>query len=83
MIEYEEFTTPRGRWEIRVRLNRKLVGAIRIVDGGFRYFPHGAKKGFAGELFKTVREVQTSLEGDARNSSDSNSERGSDDDDGN
>jgi hypothetical protein len=65
MITYEEFTTPRGKWEIRVKLNKKPVGAIRLAEGGFRYFPRGAKRGFAGELFKTVREVQHSLENDS------------------
>ena len=41
-------------------MNGKLVGTIKLVEGGFRYFPNGQKQG--GELFKTVREVQRSLE---------------------
>jgi hypothetical protein len=64
MITYEEINRPRQRWEIRVRLDGKLAGTIRLVDGGFRYFPKGGSRGMAGELFKTVREVQQSLEPD-------------------
>lgn len=62
MITYEEYSTTRGKWGIRVKLNGKRMGSIKLVEGGFRYFPKGSKKGFAGELFKTVREVQRSLE---------------------
>ena len=45
---------------MRVRLSRKIVGVIQIVEGGYAYFPKGSKQG--GEVFKDVREVQQSLE---------------------
>jgi len=61
MITYEDYNH-RGRHETRVRLDGKFVGTIKLVEGGFRYFPKGVGKGMAGELFKTVREVQRSLE---------------------
>jgi hypothetical protein len=62
MIEYREVEGLRGSWRIEVRLDGKLTGTIRLAEGGFRYFPKGSKRGHAGELFKTVREVQRSLE---------------------
>lgn len=63
MIEYDTIEGRRGTWRINVKLDGKVVGAIRLVEGGFRYFPKGSKRGVAGELFKTVREVQADIEG--------------------
>jgi RimJ/RimL family protein N-acetyltransferase len=62
MIEYDFIDGPRGSWKISVKLDGKIVGAIKLVEGGFAYFPKGSRKGFATEVFKSVREVQRSLE---------------------
>jgi len=62
MIEYEHVKGRRGSWQVKVKLDGKVVGAIKITEGGFAYFPNGSRKGFAPELFKSVREVQRSLE---------------------
>jgi hypothetical protein len=64
MIEYETIEGRRGIWQILVRLDGKITGRIKLVEGGFRYFPKGSRKGLAGELFKSVSEVQVSLESD-------------------
>lgn len=63
MIEYE-FVQGRKDWHINVRLNKKVVGRIKRNGDGFAYFPKGARKGVAGEIFKTVDEVKRSLEGE-------------------
>jgi hypothetical protein len=63
-ITYEEVKGLRGSWKIRVRLDGKLTGEIRQVEGGFQYFPKGGGKGYAGELFKSVSQVQANIEGD-------------------
>lgn len=45
---------------IPVRFNGKRVGTIKPVEGGWQYFPINHKQG--GEIFKTIQEVQNSLE---------------------
>ena len=45
---------------LRVRLDGKICGEIRRVEGGFQYFPKGRKEG--GEIFPSVLEVQKSLQ---------------------
>jgi hypothetical protein len=48
---------------IPVRLDGKRVGTIKPVEGGWQYFPYKHKQG--GEIFKTIDEVQKSLEFDS------------------
>lgn len=45
---------------IKVKLSGRIVGEIRTVDDAYQYFPKGQKIG--GQKFKTVQEVQNSLE---------------------
>ncbi len=47
---------------IKVRLDEIIVGEIIFCNGGWRYFPKGQKVG--GELFKTLKLCQKSLEED-------------------
>lgn len=62
-IDYEDVHSPRGGSDVmRVKLDGRFVGVIRLVEGGFTYVPKGQRKG--GEVFKTVREVQQDIEGD-------------------
>lgn len=63
-IEYEFIDGPRGREKISVKLDGKVVGNIRASGDGYAYFPKGSRRGYAPEAFKTMREVQRSLEGD-------------------
>lgn len=44
---------------VKVYLSGKLVGHIKPVDGGFKYFPKGSKVG--GETFMTIEQVKRSL----------------------
>ena len=61
MVEYCEIIGKRGGSDVmRVLLGGRVVGTIRLVTGGFTYIPKGRKKG--GEIFRTVREVQRSLD---------------------
>lgn len=61
MIDYE-FVEGRAAFHVKVFVDGKLSGAIRVVEGGFIYFPKGSRQ--HGDIFRTVREVQRSLEGD-------------------
>lgn len=61
-LEQEIAYRPIGSDYIGVRLDGKLVGSIRYVNGGYQYFPLGQKRG--GEVFKTLRECKYSLEED-------------------
>lgn len=45
---------------IPVRYNGKRTGTIKPVDGGWQYYPINHKQG--GDVFKTISEVQRSLE---------------------
>lgn len=58
MIEYEYTEGGRGV-PVRVRVDKRISGEIRPVDGGWQYFPKGQKTG--GEVFKTMDECQKSL----------------------
>jgi hypothetical protein len=54
--------TYKRRWEIiDVYLEKKRIGAIKQVTGGYQYFPKGKRKG--GEIFKSVMQCMVSLEG--------------------
>lgn len=43
-----------------VKLDGRIVGRIRKVEGGWSYFPKWQSEG--GEVFTTLRECQKSLE---------------------
>jgi len=49
-----------GNNGVSVRVEGKVVGEIRKVDGGFQYFPKGQSKG--GEVLPTVQAVKRTLE---------------------
>jgi hypothetical protein len=66
VITYEWRGHTSSKDVMRVKLDRKIVGVIRIVEGGYAYFPKGSKEG--GEVFKSVREVQLDLEGEKESS---------------
>jgi len=44
----------------KVRLDGKIAGKIKSVDGGWQYFPSGSKKG--GEIYTKLEDVMHSLE---------------------
>lgn len=58
-IEYL-YTEENPNAPMPVRLNKKVVGTIKRVKGGWQYFPLNHKKG--GEIFETIGQVQRSLE---------------------
>ena len=58
-IEYL-YTEGKTNVPISVRLDKRVVGTIKPVKGGWQYFPLNHKKG--GEIFETIQEVQNSLE---------------------
>lgn len=62
MIEYlyREGAESCSSGPLKVRLDGKICGEIRKVAGGYQYFSIGRNIG--GDLFKTVAEVQRSLE---------------------
>jgi len=45
---------------IPVRFDKKRVGTIKPVEGGWQYFPLSHKQG--GKVYKTITKVQESLE---------------------
>lgn len=47
---------------VKVKLNGRIIGHIKSVEGGWQYFPKGQKKG--GEISKSMMKVQLSLESD-------------------
>lgn len=61
-ITYKEVEGRRGSWSIKVYHDDTYVGDIKLVEGGFAYFARGSKA--RGDVFKSVAEVQRSLEGD-------------------
>lgn len=63
MIEYlyQEGVEACSKEPLKVRLDGRICGEIRKVEGGFQYFPKGEKVG--GEVFATVTAVQRSLRG--------------------
>jgi hypothetical protein len=67
MIEYQYTEGKIGdrNTPIPVRLNGKRVGTIKPVEKGWQYFPLNHKQG--GEIFKTIEEVQNSLEFEEEN----------------
>lgn len=44
---------------ITVKLDKKIIGEIRPVTGGWQYYPKGMKKG--GEVFENLSLCQKSL----------------------
>ena len=49
-----------GNTGVSVRIDGKVVGEIRRVEGGFQYFPKGHSNG--GEILPTVKAVKLTLE---------------------
>ena len=50
---------------VKVFLNKKLIGSIRTVQGGFQYYPKGVKEPEqAGDIYPTLQECKNSLEGE-------------------
>lgn len=47
--------------EMRVYLDGRHIGAIRMYGAGYRYEPKGSKS--AGEMFMTIEAVKRSIEG--------------------
>lgn len=58
MIAYE-YAEGRRDVPVRVKLAGRVVGEIRPVTGGWRYFPKRSKVG--GEIFPTLNACQRSL----------------------
>lgn len=51
-----------GLLEVNVFLDKKYVGDIKPVKGGYAYFPKGCK--VSGDTFSTIAGVKKSLEED-------------------
>ena len=47
-------------YDLKVKLDNYIVGAIKKTKGGFWYVPKGQKVG--GDVFDTVEEVKRSIE---------------------
>lgn len=60
MIEYRKYNKTDA---LGVYLDGIRIGEIRVVSGGFQYFPRGQKIG--GDIFPTLAEVKRSLETEA------------------
>ena len=45
--------------EISVKLDKRIIGKIKQVNGGWQYFPKGSKRG--GEVFSTESACKQSL----------------------
>lgn len=57
MITYKKKT-----WVvIAVLLEKKIIGHIKVVQGGWAYFPKNSQT--SGEVFGTIGECKNSLEG--------------------
>ena len=58
MIEYlyKEGEPACSKGPLKVRLDGRICGEIRKVDGGYQYFPKGQKVG--GEIFGSIGLVQ-------------------------
>lgn len=65
MIEYlyTEGEEACSKGPLLVRLDGKVCGEIRKVEGGYQYFPKGYKN-VGGKIFSTVTLVQKSLTDD-------------------
>ncbi len=61
MIEclYKEGEKACSREPLKVRLDGRVCGEIRKVEGGYQYFPTGARIG--GQVLPSVDAVQRSL----------------------
>jgi hypothetical protein len=58
MISY----TPNPDQSITVHLDKKVVGTIRRVAGGWQYFPQGRKEG--GSIWPSIARVKREIEGE-------------------
>jgi hypothetical protein len=61
-IEYQ-YTEGRKDVPIAVRIDGKILGDIKPVEGGWQYVPRGSKVG--GDIFATISQVQRSLGNEA------------------
>lgn len=50
---------PVGNGKTTVKLDGKLIGEIKIVKGGYQYYPKGQKRG--GEVFPVLSLCKYSL----------------------
>jgi len=57
MITYKQINGK--KFHLQVKLDGRVVGSIRPVLDGFKYFPKGSCNG--GERFATIDEVKASL----------------------
>ena len=56
---YREGEAACSKEPLKVRLDGRVCGEIRKVDGGYQYFSKGCKAG--GDVMKTITAVQRSL----------------------
>ncbi len=56
---YQEGVQACSREPLKVRLDGRICGEIRKVEGGYQYFPKRSNIG--GEVFGNINEVQRSL----------------------
>lgn len=56
---YQEGVKACSKEPLLVRLDGRICGEIRNVEGGYQYFPKGSKVG--GEIMESVSAVQKSL----------------------
>ena len=59
-ITFEEEFNGGNPWTL-VYLGGRQVGVIKPEAGGFKYYPHGAKKYGQGAVFPTLAECKRSL----------------------
>lgn len=62
MLSYDTLDEPTIKTPMKVRLEGRICGEIRRVNGGFQYFPKGGKVG--GKVFESVGKVKWSLSND-------------------
>lgn len=56
---FKDGTKPSATKPLIVKLDRKVVGEIHKVGGGYQYFPKESKTG--GEIFRSLYDTQMSL----------------------
>lgn len=56
---YQEGVPACEKEPLQVRLDGRIIGEIRKVEGGYQYVPKGQKTG--GDILPTVNAVQRSL----------------------
>jgi hypothetical protein len=56
---YQEGVKACSKEPLKVRLEEKIIGEIRKVDGGYQYWTKDGRH--SGDIFESVTEVQQSL----------------------